>query len=96
MSAKHTPGPWEASITANSIGQRHIYDENNHPIAQTVHKDVEHPERISANALLIAAAPELLDALQNLLGFGINGTIESQMAQDDARAAIAKATGETK
>jgi hypothetical protein len=33
---------------------------------------------------------EALEALENLLGFGINRSVESQMAQDDARAAADK------
>jgi hypothetical protein len=28
------------------------------------------------------------EALENVMGFGINGTVESQMAQDDARLAL--------
>ncbi len=47
----------------------------------------DHPD-----AMLYAAAPDLLEALSNLLGFGINNSMESQIAQDDARAAIARAT----
>ncbi len=32
---------------------------------------------------------QLAEALENLMGFGINGTMESQMAQDDAKSALA-------
>lgn len=47
-----------------------------------------------ANALLIAAAPDLLDALTDLVGGnGKEGDLYSTAAMDKARAAIAKATG---
>lgn len=53
-----------------------------------------------ANAHLIvamkSALPSLLacaEALENVLGFGINGTMESQMAQDEARSALAQLEG---
>lgn len=40
-----------------------------------------------------AAAPELLEALKNVVGFCATGCQEAEMAMDDARAAIAKAEG---
>lgn len=50
--------------------------------------DVVHPD-----AVLMAAAPELLEALQ---AFVFHGTCFDEKDMDKARAAIAKATGETK
>jgi hypothetical protein len=56
-------------------------------------------ETAVANARLIAAAPELLEALEQLLaeagGFNVSGVYFSEFAQkqlDAAHAAIAKAT----
>lgn len=46
-----------------------------------------------ANARLIAAAPELLQALQDLLVLAENGVESWRSEWDQARAAIAKATG---
>jgi hypothetical protein len=71
---QHTPGPWYVGTEFNDQG-RHIY------AAQKVrHEDGDewHPliactdddERLvdwQANAVLIAAAPDLLEALENLL-----------------------------
>jgi hypothetical protein len=98
---KHTPGPWYVGTEFNDQG-RHIY------AAQKVrHEDGDewHPliactdddERLvdwQANAVLIAAAPDLLEVLQRLVR-----VIEIEDAHlanfgevEAARAAIAKAT----
>lgn len=47
------------------------------------------------NARMLAAAPDMLAALQSLMEFWDNGTPvqPSALAVDEARAAIAKATG---
>lgn len=105
--AKHTPGPWKAHFnvpTAMIAG--HIIKTDNdlmRPIASlwegggTKGK----PTQI-ANAHLIAAAPELLEALRSLLaytdmldeGCAVSGNpVAEDPAQSAARAAIAKAEG---
>lgn len=75
--AQHTPGPWRYNWP-DIIGGGGIVAEVN-----TIH------QRGVADARLIAAAPELLAALQNIL------TANPDLAEvaDEARAAIAKATG---
>lgn len=94
---KHTPWPWEASLAANSAGQRHIYDASGNPIAVTVYNDVERPEQIAANARLIASAPDLLEALTAMLAengaLHVNSINSDSPAEKLARAAIKKATG---
>jgi hypothetical protein len=55
-----TPGPWEADLDSGNISQ------GGDQIASAWvprHRDNPHPERV-ANARLIAAAPELFEALQ--------------------------------
>jgi hypothetical protein len=89
--SKHTPGPWEY---AHSWVQ--TADHKKTPIANfNFHAATE------ANARLIAAAPDLLQALLNLVGT-MCAADGSDMEADldaidarvgDARAAIAKATG---
>lgn len=92
MNTNHTPGPWYQSerngqyIVAKDIGDRS--------------HDIAHPcwwsEETCANARLIAAAPDLLAALKNLVEaveftpLGVRGIKACQQA----RAAIAKARGE--
>ena len=87
---KHTEGPWaEAGI----VGERFNIMAGAYTVAHVV-MDGEHISDKSAyaNARLIAAAPELLEALEaacRLDYFNEHNALASQ-----ARAAIAKATGE--
>jgi hypothetical protein len=92
--SQHTPGPWWRNIDARYP----IFSQQRHQkVAQVLHggrTGVTEAEAL-ANCDLIAAAPELLDSLRNLVGLaGMRGSIsEYRAALDDARAAIAKATG---
>lgn len=85
MSAQHTPGPWMVrSYDSSSVGTKDymtaiIYGENR--------------EEETANANLIAAAPDLLEALETLEND--DNSIPS-FAWDMVQSAIAKAKGETK
>ena len=57
---KHTPGPWEVCYTDEIYaGSKHIADAFIYAIGSL--------EQAVANAHLIAAAPDLLEALENLL-----------------------------
>ena len=81
MADKHTPGPWirhNGTIYQAREDGGKFYAET--AIAGVFTKEDE---------LLIAAAPDLLDVLEELVAeFGVCGLTEK------ARAAIAKATGE--
>lgn len=98
---QHTPGPWkledesstgprgDASIHYDipSVGSIYLGDVN-------IKRDPELLETMQANARLIAAAPELLEALKELVEAIWDGRLESEGAEtftDPARAAIAKA-----
>lgn len=95
MSA-HTPGPWR-------VEGRTVYGaKSGHIISHGTNAYGDGPEGYvcntsgtsEADARLIASAPDLLEALQNLLGFSSHPkSVEFEMAKDDARAAIAKASG---
>ncbi|MFN3376347.1 MAG: hypothetical protein ACK40S_07335 [Burkholderiaceae bacterium] len=89
--SKHTPGPW-GHIIADGYTVRHpqIYSDTG-PVANATFLGENHVDQLNANARLIAAAPELLKALQMLLEFPNTGPATSA-----ARIAIAKATGESK
>lgn len=91
--SKHTPGPWVRS--GNNIKSRTDNCVVIRIPAQTARYGAEWEiERWDADARLIAAAPELLEALENLLKVheGEGGTQHN--AADMARAALAKAKGE--
>ena len=97
----HTPGPWMAVPGGRHdqeviITTQHRLDQS---FSEICGMDVEftgkHGDEQKANARLIAAAPELLDALTGLLAV-VNVRIDDPRTQqfDKARAAIAKAEGE--
>jgi hypothetical protein len=97
----HTLGPWrldhsDAVDLRNHVG---ISSESHSLLAQIVWKmdDDERSPSCEANAHLISAAPDLLEALQaiikSLADQDDEGMIEHVQPMIDARAAIAKATG---
>lgn len=85
--AKHSPGPWgvAGSTVYGEYADFHFH------IAVVNANYPEHIATQEANARLIAAAPELLEALQQLLQLTECYTKQGYQL-DDARAAIAKAT----
>ena len=96
MTAKHTPGPWAHHNTPTPF----IYvNAGGLPICQ-IYTSTAHGQSMGeqfANARLIAAAPELLEALQKMLpelrGLSIVSDTAAEMLRE-AEAAIAKSTGE--
>ena len=117
MSAVHTPGPWTANFDHQQNACAHVRASNGYNEVATVFVASEdgdqkrdengcwpdQPVR-DANARLIAAAPDMLAALQELLAVTpavapaagmLAGIVERHRAAiDGARAAIAKATGD--
>ena len=92
MNTKHTPGPWIVTEGDEWTSDVHTEDESNGK--RTVASCNTHRDEVDANKRLIAAAPELLEALQQCeLIMGHGGGMQDTV--DRARAAIAKATGET-
>ena len=90
MTSKHTPGPW---VFRQEDGVRTIFADGKSMMGDAVYYPWC-PEN-AADWRLIAAAPELLEALERLM-------VECDLVSDNAleaytkaRAAIAKATGET-
>lgn len=99
---KHTPGPWHIHEDGMKFS-REIY-----PVNYGGKENTERcvliarvsgwkggfntAKEAEANARLIAAAPELLEALQAVVRIADRKTVEF----DKARAAIAKATGAAK
>ena len=107
---RYTPGPWYAFARLNTQTFAVFGPENDprKPVVEWPGFDATITElgakQVEANAHLIASAPELLEALEEALNAMIGcsvpaGGIDDRQAiisaQKSARAAIAKARGET-
>lgn len=100
----HTPGPWR-SEGPDMFGDHNILHGGEALAIGAVVSNMRPPELVAANARLIAAAPELLEALiahdTYMLEQGYCGPEDSALHRRAAenwsriRAAIAKATGRT-
>lgn len=92
MSA-HTAGPWRFMLISEKSWNVGVYDNTGSTIATIKVPSKFSAPRHDANARLIAAAPELLEALERSLNWLCSYPGEGAMnAYDQARAAIAKAT----
>ena len=95
METKHTPGPWAYHNTPTPF--IHVAA-GGLPICQ-IYTSTAHGQSMGeqfANARLIAAAPELLEALKACAAVCAGETMNKRgliSALEQARAAIAKATG---
>lgn len=63
--AKFTPGPWAINIFDNCS----IHGEDKIAICDLRHKDGEPRQNANANAALIAAAPEMFEALKAVIDY---------------------------
>lgn len=100
MTAKHTPGPWVADDNEGfspwSIWSRMAPSGHGTPGRKVAVVD-DCSGHSDADAQLIAAAPELLEALKACAAVCAGETMNKRgliSALEQARAAIAKATGE--
>lgn len=106
-SGRHTPGPWFVNHNSEACPEDKLSVEAGNYFVCTV----DHSAVQEANARLIAAAPDLLEALKNLMcaysepddrpccsgtDCGCMGATRYQQAEHYARSAIAKATGSAK
>ncbi len=101
--SKHTPGPWQVG-TKHHHNACQVYAADGQDAVCMVY-DIWHHRNVDeckdckgmANARLIASAPELLEALKELLRVDDewHGSVNSEMAgaRQKARKAIAKAEG---
>jgi hypothetical protein len=93
--AEHTPAPWSVSVDTNT----EVIGPHQRTICRA-HRDAptRSEEETRANARLISAAPELLEACESALRFleihRERGKAPTQ-CEADLRAAIAKARGDT-
>jgi len=91
MSEKYTPGPWNLKSGVDFEYKHQIRDSEEKPVVFWPVYAGQTKKTAEANARLIAAAPDLLEALQNLLTW-----VQEPHPYSDRHAAIAaivKATG---
>lgn len=101
MNSKHTPGPWMAEEVKTSIGRAfRINDKPGQDFDNVATIYDSHtwdnkkgPVQHEANARLIASAPELLVALEELLAAAEEDGGELNDPIEKAKAAISKAKG---
>ena len=97
MNTKHTPGPWLAIGYGTKVVQlspadlNKAHDQFPAIVDTTSGHDLMPYEEACSNARLIAAAPDLLAALNGVLDMLSDNQLQS-VAGERARAAIAKAT----
>lgn len=103
MEAKHTHGSWHFDgWDSESLAWALVVDSRGNIIANVnTESGPDIPPLVStkmpgeANARLIAAAPDLLDCLEEIANYrgGADGALNDEYVMDRVYAAIAKATG---
>jgi len=100
MKTEHTPGPWW--IVPRDAPKATLMVESHHGLIAVMESSKTRPvtyKKAEANARLIAAAPELLEALANIANCNMNNWSEEFRNGDDfriwaqsrARVAVARA-----
>lgn len=94
MKFKGTPGPWSAHDDEESMATSVVMNDFG-DILCVVGTYMTSAEEDYANANLIAAAPDLLEALKSIMELQTRGyVVLGDKCTEIARAAIAKAIGE--
>jgi hypothetical protein len=83
MNAKHTPGPWTSREAFASVPTMHVLRPSGSHLCSLTGKDRE------ANARLIAAAPELYEALREIYKRAQQDSYKPSMAFDISAIALA-------
>lgn len=93
--SKHTPGPWRAEISCDETGAPQkcwwISAKGDVDIGET--SGEKRSDEEAANALLIAAAPDLLKACKEFVRKCECGEARSRRSYAEMKAALAKAKG---
>jgi len=87
---KNTPGPW---VIDWNVSRLDVFSSDAATLIATLRRSTLSDgigKTTIANARLIAAAPDLLEAMELIANTGM----DAKQCRDTARAAIAKATGE--
>lgn len=101
---KHTPGPWEFTVNAHPNAEGYVFcsiwargmNDSDCNVARTFQPSAVSHAQVLANAHLISAAPEMLEALKHAERVMDHAIATFGMPEEHAkpiRAAIARATG---
>lgn len=95
--SNYTNGPWKLDVTPNGCPIKEILAADGRGVCEIYEGDS--PDKVWANSYLIAASPQLLEALSmafaRLMEIEISNDISiPHELREASRAAIAKATGE--
>lgn len=92
MTVKFTPGPWRAEVPSHR--GKHcvdVFGSDGRPVTRDL-DSWRGPGEAEANALLMAAAPELFEVLRDIVTYVSPGDdVPFATMLDDARAILAKA-----
>ena len=99
MTMKHTPGPWSVDAMGfiYAPADSELPENSNQGAQLVLAKLLSHSTvRTAGNASLIAAAPDLLEALEGIIEYRERALLDTREtpAYAAARAAIRKAKGE--
>jgi hypothetical protein len=93
----HSPGPWKAEKCFGGDGFDYVIFSGGSMIASTMGTEYINEETDIANANLMAAAPEMLEALERALPccwlMATSGHADAVAIHEQVRAAIQKARG---
>lgn len=89
MNTQHTPGPWDY-ITGKTL--HHVETHMDHPVGAGI-PICSIPKSREANARLISAAPDLLEAVQALLqSFSVRATCDGETPFGQSTATLSDGT----
>lgn len=91
MSVQHTPGPWKAYPIEMNHGLPYTPVAANTLLAKVYSEAFGDYEQSEANARLVAAAPDLLEALKLADAMLSGANMNANVVEQKVRAAIAKA-----
>ncbi len=91
--SKHTPGPWSSGEMNSSVGLPFAPVIANTLIAKVYSTAFKDDEQAVANAKLMAAAPDMLDALKKIEDAALHGFLTPELCAKIVLGALDKAEG---
>jgi hypothetical protein len=91
MTTNHTPGPWHADPLTSTSRNSYVFSKSGYVVAE-VPLDRNYKKAADANARLMAAAPDMAEALERIYDYcvsqpGTNAAFLASVAGDALRKA---------